>query len=52
MLTHRDIRLDATRHSRIEFVPMMGTPKLGISANASALAILVIGVPLLIGGGG
>jgi hypothetical protein len=63
-LTHSTNPVDALRQSRIKYVAMMGTPKMtlsasrfsevatGISASASSLAILIVGVLLLIGSGG
>ena len=63
-LTHSTNLVDAVRYSRIEYVAMMGTPKMtlsasrfsevaaGISASVSSLAILIVGVLLLIGSGG
>jgi len=62
-LTHSAKQVDALRKSRIEYVAMMGTTKLGraasrssvvgvISTSVSALGILIVGVLLLITGCG
>jgi len=63
-LTHGARAVDALRKTRVDYVAMMGTPKMtlsasrfsevaqGISASALLLAILIVAVPLLIGGGG